>query len=155
MHDGESHVAPREGERGHDLADAAPFGTRRAEKRLARGRVEEEARDGDRGAAPASRVAHIVQLAADHADDGAGTIGGRGLDLQLRHRGDCGERLTAKAEAAHANEITGCPDLRRRVAREGEHGVVPLHPTAVIGDTDARATAIVNGDVDGRGARIE
>src|SRR5262249_42130634 len=125
------------------------------EEALPRRRVEEEARHRDRGAAAARDRRRRFETPRYRPEPRAGAIVGRCLELELRDARDRGERLAAEAEAPDADEVGGVADLGGGVPLEREARVVGLHAAAVIGDTDAREAAVIDRDLDARGAGVE
>ena len=74
---------------------------------------------------------------------------------EMRHRGDRRQRFTAKAERDDRAEIVGVANLARRMALEAEPRIVRIHPDAVVFDANQLLAAVLGGDGDARGLRID
>src|SRR5262249_40415191 len=72
-------------------------------------------------------------------------------DARARHGADRRQRLAAKPEAPHAEEIVRAVDLARRVARERERQILARHPAAVVDDADLALASLR--DLDDHAAR--
>src|SRR5437899_743447 len=75
----------------------------------------------------------------------AGAAGSAGISISR----------AAEAQGGHLLEVLEAADLARRVAIEGEEGVVPPHAAAVVGDRDARLAAPLELDANGGRAGVE
>ena len=123
--------------------DRAPLAARAAKEFLARRRVVEQVGDRDRGAAAprgGARSGRACRRRRARACPRRRPWPSR--SRTARHRADRGERLAAKAEAPDADQVAGVADLRRRMAVEGEHGVLARHADAVVAHADESAAAL-------------
>ncbi len=104
--------------------------------------------------APRARSAPTVPPSTSmrHA---CGLPAARDASAKPRHRGDRRQRLAAKAERRDRLEVVSGRDLRRRVARHRERQVLARDAAAVVGDADALDAAVLEVDVDLRGAGVE
>src|SRR5260370_15741324 len=75
--------------------------------------------------------------------------------MKARHGGDRGQSFAAKSQCGHAKQVFGVLDFRRRVALEGEHGIVANHAASVVGDLNQLLAAGLDVDLDARCARIQ
>ena len=66
-----------------------------------------------------------------------------GQKVDLRDRGDGGQRFAAEAQRADAGKILLFADLARRVAQEGCARVVRRHAAAVVGDAQEGHAAVL------------
>ena len=153
--DRETDVPPGQRHGGQHVDDRPPLGSCPAKEFLAGRRVVEQRFHGDIRAAASRPVADAHEHPAGDAYDGAGTVDCRRFDLEARHRTDSRQRLATKAEAGDPDEILCRADLRRGVPLDREHGVVTVHPRAVIAHANGGAATFDDRDVDRRRASVE
>ena len=102
----EAHVAPRERHRPDHVENRAPLRARAAQELETRRRVVEEARHAHgRAATSRDRRSSRAPCRRRARTSVPAPSSRRRLELELRHRADRGERLAAKAEASHADEV--------------------------------------------------
>ena len=148
MAERQANIAPIQGDCRHGLQHAAPLGACPAQKFLSSRCIVEEPRDGDGGAAPPGDVAHLLHRATRGVHRRSRTVGRRRFHEQLAHGTNGRQRLAAKAEARHADEIGRQSNFRGRVALEREERIVALHAGPVVADANELASAFLNRDVD-------
>jgi hypothetical protein len=155
LREAETETLARERESGHGIRNAAPFRAGAPQEALPGRRVVEQLPNADGRTGTARGLPHLENPAPGGTNQRADAIRGSRLDLEVRHRADGGERLAAKAEAPHTNEIVRAPDLGGRVAGDGELRVLALHAASVVAHADAGAPALFHGNVDRQGAGVE
>jgi hypothetical protein len=143
------HPGVREGEARDRGRDAARLGLGRAQEFFAGRGVEEEVSHLDLGARPGSRRAD-GRLGASFEDglDALVRSPGRREEPHARDRGYGGKRLAAEAERADFLQILRRGNLARRVALEGERGVLASYAAAVVAHRDEPRAAPLDAHVD-------
>ncbi|MBK6396018.1 MAG: hypothetical protein IPF73_16180 [Betaproteobacteria bacterium] len=138
------------------LVAVRPLGLVGPQELAARGRVEVELLDRDRGARRERRRRDrrdrsAVDLDAPRVRPPRRARGER----EPRHRRDRRQRLAAEAQRRDRLEVGGRADLRRRMPRDRERQVLAVDAPAVVHDADALDAAAGEVHVDARRARVE
>ena len=132
------------------------LGPRRLEELAPGGDPGEEAAHRDGRARGARGRPLLEPLAALDDDARAGVAAARPRhQFDPRHGADRGQRLAAEAERPHGVQVGAVLDLARRVAGEGQRGVLGRHPRAVVGDGDEVDPPRLEVDLDPPRPRVE
>ena len=82
-------------------------------------------------------------------------FGSAGAELDLRHRGNRGQRLATETEGVERIDILGGANLRGGVAIEGHTGIDDRHTTTVVDHLNQLAATIAEIDHHATGAGID
>ena len=133
----EADVRARQGDALHDGVAMGELGRFRLEKAAPRRGVEVEIARLDAGAARERRRSGLRDVVAARRDRPRVLVAGAAArQAQVRHGGDAGERLAAKAEARHLLQVVEGCDLARGVRREREPELVAGNAAAIVGDLE-------------------
>ena len=146
----------RERELYDKIVDARPLRMIRLEEFLARRRIEKEILDLYRRAEARPRLADIRRLAAADLDLRAEICARLArLHAEARDGGNRRQCLAAEAQRPHGREIPRLADLARRVAQDGELGVLAAHALAVVRHAHKARAAREDLHLDLRRARVD
>ena len=155
---GEAEMHPGVGQRqvGEDGLNMLKLGGRGAEE-LPPGRgVEEQLLHGDPGAAGETLAAHEFFLPSLQGNPGAARLGvGASDQLEAGDRGDGGQRLAPEAQGLNGGQPLLVADLAGGVALDGNSRIRLIHPRAVVQHGDVIASAVLQGQGDLGGPRIQ
>ncbi len=138
------------------LPDVGELGARPAQEATARGHIEEQIIDLDRGAEGARRRPDRADEALLREDRVSVGLAARSRgDAHARDRRERREGLAAKAERPHPVEILGRSDLAGRMPSQRERQVLRRDAAAVIAHPDAPSPAGFELDLDTPRPRIQ
>jgi hypothetical protein len=156
----ERHVEPGQREHVERLRRRTRLRLRRTEELAARGRIAEQLAHGHGGARRPGHLLDRFQPPATHEQprsdpEGTSVACMRRLQLELRYRSNRRQRLAAKAVGRHPNEVRCGANLGGCVSIDGEDRVVAVHAAAIVTHLHDAASAVLQPDVDHRGAGIQ
>ncbi len=141
---------------GEDRPDVRLLGLVGAQELAPRRHVEKKVANLDRGAGRHTRLARLLQRAAQHGQLGAGLVSRpAGLEGEARDRGDRGQRLAAEPQRVDALDVVHVAQLAGGLALDAQQGVVAPHAAAVVADRDQLAPARRDRDVDAPRSRVD
>ena len=152
---GEGDLRIGQGEGGELGGHHAGLGGRALEEVPPGGRVEEEVRHLEGGAAGARVIGNGGDSSAGRPAAGARVRVVAGLEGQPGDRGDRGQRLAPEAKARDAAEFAGAGDLAGGVALQAHDRILAPHADAVIDDADALSATPLHLDPDVGGGRVQ
>ena len=136
--------------------DVRQLGRLRLQKFLARRSIKKKIAHRNRSSQRQPRFFHARNLPAVDLDDRARRFFFRpSLQPQPRHRRDRRQRLPAKSQRSHAQQVFGVLDLRSRMPLKRQHGIVAHHAATVVGNLDQLLPAGLHADLNSRCARVE
>ena len=136
--------------------DVRKLGGLRFQEFLPRWRIEKQVADGDRGSRRQPGFFDFEDLAAIDFDYGSRVLVRRaGLQVQAGDRSNRRQRLAAKSQSGHAEQVFGILDFGSSVTLEGQQGVVTNHAASVVGDLDELLAAGFDLNLDAGGTGVE